>query len=201
MSKTKIVAVCLAVLLLILVTGVAGAGSSASYAINWQVLSGGGAPASGGNVSLNATLGQTAIGPSSGGNINLGAGYWHGREKPTAISLVSFTAQAGIDQVALAWETGTELDNAGFNLYRATAGGPYSKINEALIAAEGDPVSGAGYSFVDTPGAGVFYYKLEDIDLHGLSTTHGPVEVTVEPVVDTNDDKPAGTIYLPIIIQ
>jgi hypothetical protein len=98
----------------------------------------------------------------------------------TAICLVSFTAQAGADGVALAWETGTEVDNAGFNLYRAlTQDGPWTQINGALIPAQGDPVSGASYSFTDVPDYGTFYYQLEDVDLYGVSTMHGPVRVTV----------------------
>ena len=98
----------------------------------------------------------------------------------TAITLVSFSAKAGVGGVALAWETGTELDNAGFNLYRATsADGPYTQINEALIAAQGDAVAGSSYSFLDTPGYGTFYYQLEDVDYYGVSTLHGPVEATV----------------------
>jgi hypothetical protein len=40
------------------------------------VVSGGGAPSSGGNVALNVTLGQPIVGPSSSGNVWLGAGYW-----------------------------------------------------------------------------------------------------------------------------
>ena len=98
----------------------------------------------------------------------------------TAITLASFTARPSGSSVMLAWETGTELDNAGFNLYRATAAdGPYTRINETLIAAEGDAVAGASYSFLDTPGYGTFYYQLEDVDYYGVSTLHGPVEATV----------------------
>jgi hypothetical protein len=76
MKKTRIAALSLAVLLIFLLAGVAGAGRSAHYAIDWQVLSGGGAPASAGTVSLNASLGQTAIGPSSSASYGLSAGYW-----------------------------------------------------------------------------------------------------------------------------
>jgi hypothetical protein len=104
-------------------------------------------------------------------------------EDPTAIELVSFTAHAGVGSATLAWETGTEVDNAGFNLYRAAAeDSPYVKINDALVVAEGDPVAGASYSFVDTGLAGgVYYYKLEDVDLNGVATLHGPVSATVMP--------------------
>jgi hypothetical protein len=93
----------------------------------------------------------------------------------------SFNAEASAGRrVALTWETDTELDNAGFNLYRALLkDGPYTQINEALIAAEGDAVGGASYSFLDRPDYGTFYYKLEDVNLYGVSTLHGPVKVTL----------------------
>jgi len=100
-----------------------------------------------------------------------------------AITLVSFSALPDTgSRVRLAWETGSEVDNAGFNLYRASsAGGPYAKINQALIAAGGDPVSGASYSFTDAPGNGTFFYKLEDVDVHDGSTLHGPVTAHIGP--------------------
>jgi hypothetical protein len=60
-----------------------------------------------------------------------------------------------------------------------TQDGPWTQLNEALIPAQGDPVSGASYSFLDTPDYGTFYYQLEDVDYHGVSTLHGPVKVTV----------------------
>ena len=113
----------------------------------------------------------------------------------TAIDLLSFTAQAGTDHVTLAWETGTEVDNAGFNLWRSEAAdGPYTKHNDALIPAEGDPVSGASYVYTDTEVVkGVtYYYQLEDVDIYGVSTFHGPVSAT-----------PSSThrIYLPLIFK
>src|SRR5262245_10411652 len=84
--------------------------------------------------------------------------------RQTAIELVSFTVEVQADRtVTLVWETATEVDNAGFNLYRATTeGGPYTKINSALIPAQGDPVAGASYNYVDTPGPGTFRYILMD---------------------------------------
>jgi len=104
-------------------------------------------------------------------------------EPEDAITLASFTAKAGVGAVNLAWETGTEVDNAGFNLYRATAAdGAYTKVNDALIAAKGDAVSGASYSYLDQRlQAGTYFYKLEDVDLSGLVTTHGPVSATILP--------------------
>ena len=104
-------------------------------------------------------------------------------KEPTAITLASFTAEPGVGGVTLAWETGTEVDNAGFNVCRASApDGPYAKINAALIAAQGDPVAGASYTFLDKGLApGTYTYKLEDVDLNGVATLHGPVSATVVP--------------------
>jgi hypothetical protein len=102
-------------------------------------------------------------------------------EEPTAITLASFTAEADGGSVALGWTTAAEIDNAGFNVYRATTpDGPYTQVNGALIAAAGDPTSGASYSLLDKGLApGTYHYKLEDIDLNGVATLHGPVAATV----------------------
>jgi hypothetical protein len=102
------------------------------------------------------------------------------QEKPTAVDLASFSAEADAGGVALAWATVAEIDNAGFNLYRANSPlGPWTQINDGLIVAEGDVFSGASYSYVDTPGYGTFYYQLEDVDFYGVSTLHGPLSVAL----------------------
>lgn len=99
-------------------------------------------------------------------------------EKPTAVELVSFKAKRGINgSVVLTWQTATETDNAGFNIHRSSnLGGPYTRINDALISAKGRATSGASYTYSDAPGDGVFFYKLEDVDVSGKSTFHGPVD-------------------------
>jgi len=99
---------------------------------------------------------------------------------PTAITLPSssITVEASSGRVTLSWETATEFDNAGFNLYRATGeAGPWVQVNDVLIAAQGDPVSGAIYSFMDRPGYGAFYYQLEDMNYAGVGTLHEPLLV------------------------
>lgn len=99
-------------------------------------------------------------------------------EVTTAITLVSFTAQPHADgTVTLLWTTAAEIDNAGFNLWRATAAnGEYGRINPLLIPGQGTGW-GADYSYVDTPpDVGTYYYKLEDVDYNGVGTFHGPIE-------------------------
>jgi hypothetical protein len=85
MTRTQVIRVGFAALSLLLlaglaIAGIAWAGSSNGTDVNWSVLSGGGAPAesSSGAVTLNGTLGQTAIGSSVATHGSLGAGFWYG---------------------------------------------------------------------------------------------------------------------------
>ncbi len=101
---------------------------------------------------------------------------------PTVITLASFDAKAGNNgRVVLTWETVAEVDNAGFNLYRARVkDGRYKKINTNPIPARSNDTSGATYRYVDKPRKGTYYYKLEDVDYYGVSTLHGPEKVRVK---------------------
>jgi len=115
------------------------------------------------------------------GGTPLTSAYFGNCGELTAIELSSFTAQPGNGSVTLNWVTETEVDNAGFNIYRATAeNGPYLKINDSLIAGAGSSTAGAAYVFVDEnlKNRKTYYYKLEDIDLNGTSTMHGPGSAT-----------------------
>jgi hypothetical protein len=103
-----------------------------------------------------------------------------GKEGTNLVALASFTAAPTASGVLLAWQTASELDTAGFNLWRGDAAdGTYAKVNEALIPAVGGPTWGAEYTFTDAMVAdGATYYKLEEVDVHGLSAFHGPTAVT-----------------------
>ncbi len=78
----RIIVLGLVILLTFLLSGVTWAGSSANYAVEWWVKSGGGAPAASGSgdITLDGSLGQTAIraSTSAGSDYTLGAGYWYG---------------------------------------------------------------------------------------------------------------------------
>jgi hypothetical protein len=99
---------------------------------------------------------------------------------PTAISLTSFTAIGAGNAVQVDWQTASEFNNIGFHLYRATSpGGPYSRLTDKLISARPRQGTGAGYSYVDSDVTvgNLYYYKLEDIDVFGKHTMHGPISV------------------------
>ena len=98
----------------------------------------------------------------------------------TLIRLRSFTGGWSGNSIVLKWETGSEIDNAGFHLWRSAAKtGPYVRITKTLIASEGSPYRGAAYTYTDpNRPERIWYYKLQDISNSGKSGYAGPIEVT-----------------------
>jgi len=111
-----------------------------------------------------------------------GAGYDMGAYEyvVTLITLSSFDAIPGSQKVSLTWATESEIDNAGFNIYRAEENGEFVQINDEIIPAQGSATSGATYEFVDedVQNRTTYSYKLEDVDANGVSTMHGPKSAT-----------------------
>ena len=103
-------------------------------------------------------------------------------QAPLAVALASFVAQAQSDHVLVTWETVTELNNAGFNLYRSGAvGGAQTLLANVPSQAPGG-TSGAAYSYSDaavTAGE-TYWYWLEAVDLNGANTMFEPVNVTFQ---------------------
>jgi hypothetical protein len=92
----------------------------------------------------------------------------------------AMVAAAQGSQVTVQWTTASEIDNAGFNIYRSrSAEGPWVQVNETLIAAQGDASYGATYKFEDRPGYGAFYYQIEDVDYNGQTNLNELIETRV----------------------
>jgi hypothetical protein len=96
----------------------------------------------------------------------------------TVVTLSSFLAVPKAGKVLVTWTTESEIDNAGFNIYRAeSVNSKFTKINKALIPAKGSATQKAAYDFMDNAvqNRKTYYYRLEDIDINGTSTFHGPI--------------------------
>ena len=99
----------------------------------------------------------------------------------TAVSLTSFTATAADREVRLDWETGAELNNLGFHLYRSSSGaGPWARITPELVRGLGSSPDGARYSYRDRQlvNGSTYFYLLEDVETTGRTRRHGPVSAT-----------------------
>jgi hypothetical protein len=123
----------------------------------------------------NNELALTPTGLAPNGEVEDYGWYW----APTAVRIIRFEAAAQPSSILLTWETATEVDNLGFNLYRSESpNGPQTQLNDSLLPSQG-PGSPIGfvYTFPDemaTPGV-LYYYWLEDVDVYGTATRHGPV--------------------------
>ena len=79
------------------------------------------------------------------------------------------------------WRTGYEVDNLGFNIYKEVAGKrslatPAFVAGSALLASSSvEFTAGKPYVWVDKQAAPDTVYWIEDIDLNGTRTMHGPV--------------------------
>ncbi len=155
--------------------------------LSWHLLSSGGASASsGGAVTLGGSLGQFGAGTSSGATAALAGGFWNANSGGVlAATLADFSAVQQGDFILLTWETNSELGNRGFNLYRGVdPAGPDRQLNATLIPSQspGSP-SGFIYTWEDradlTPGT-TYTYWVEDVDISGAATMHGPVSATYQ---------------------
>lgn len=87
--------------------------------------------------------------------------------------------------VTIQWVTASELNTAGFNLYRSDhPEGPFTRINDHLIPGSPDPLVGGSYVFTDTTAVSgrTYYYQLEDVENSGATTRHGVVKVKAQGI-------------------
>jgi hypothetical protein len=111
------------------------------------------------------------------GNLSMGA--------PSAVNLSSFKASGYDNGVHLNWNTGFEAENLGFNIYREVAGKrtlvtPDIIAGSALMTGSATRLeAGQSYGWWDkSPGDHQdARYWLEEIDVNGSRTMHGPFEV------------------------
>jgi hypothetical protein len=135
---------------------------------------------------------------------NINDGYPYLNDTPLVVELIAFTATPSGKGILLQWETASEIDNAGFHIWRSgSAEGMYTQITDTLIPAEGEATLGAEYAYEDTnvarkvysrhdkdrnriyvfqdlAGGRTYYYKLEAIDNAGVSEFFGPVSASIQ---------------------
>jgi uncharacterized repeat protein (TIGR01451 family) len=105
-------------------------------------------------------------------------------QSPTAVDIAAFHAYTQSDgSVVLEWRTQEESRNLGFHIYREQSGGR-QRITPSLIAGSALLLRGSQpqhaakvYRWIDEqPIAGAGYW-IEDVDINGTRTMHGPVSV------------------------
>lgn len=100
---------------------------------------------------------------------------------PTAVTMASFNATSYDSGTLVEWQTGYEVGNLGFVVYREERGQrvavtPSLLAGSALRAGAGTPLTaGLSYAWWDGGAASGASYWIEDWDVDGTRTLHGPV--------------------------
>jgi predicted outer membrane repeat protein len=102
---------------------------------------------------------------------------------PTAVDSLSINASGYDAGTLIEWQTASEVDNLGFNIYRDEDGkralvNPQIVAGSALLAGSGVTLSsGRSYGWWDPGATSRAQYWVEDLDLNGGKTIHGPIAV------------------------
>ncbi|MCS7286928.1 MAG: hypothetical protein NZ653_07340, partial [Anaerolineae bacterium] len=115
---------------------------------------------------------------------------------PTAVELLNFRVVRVVGRnVWLEWETAVEIDNFGFNIYRASVDA-FARAERIAFVPSNARGGGAKYVYTDTvPYDGTWWYWLADVDTSGRETLHGPVKAMVGAMVLPY------RIYLPLVLK
>ncbi len=98
-------------------------------------------------------------------------------DSPLPVELVSWTATPGNGVVKLAWETASELNNAGFEIYRSTKKDSDFRLIASYQTNESLRPRGqqsGKYALNDNQviNTRTYYYKLADVSIDGKRTEH-----------------------------
>lgn len=103
---------------------------------------------------------------------NPGITIYHQKNgEPLPVSLSSFKAVRTAEGAVLNWITESEVDNAGFYIYRSqTKDGEYTVVNPKLIHGAGTTGERNEYTWTDTTAKPntVYYYRIEDVSHAGV---------------------------------
>ena len=107
-------------------------------------------------------------------------------DNPLPVDLVAFTAVGKAGKVVLNWETASEVNNMGFDVYRSeNETGTYQKTNQEIIQGLGTGTTSHYYEYEDTEVEenSTYYYKLYSRDFDGTIHDYGRiVSATVQPL-------------------
>ena len=109
-----------------------------------------------------------------GRSTDIGNPGYRDERKPLPVTLSSFSATWQADSLVIRWTTESELNNAGFNIYRSeTKNGEFKGITPAMIQGAGTTSQRTQYTYTDTtaqPGT-LYYYQIEDASYAGVRQT------------------------------
>jgi hypothetical protein len=122
-----------------------------------------------------------------------------GDKTPLPVTLSSFTAVFDGEVPILHWLTASEINNGGWNVYRAQSNdiSESMQVNPELIQGQGTVTSYTSYEFFDLCGYNfdrTYFYWLESVDYNTLTEIYGPIALFIPMQEDEYNNSP----YVPI---
>jgi hypothetical protein len=117
--------------------------------------------------------GTTDLATDFGGDVTL----------PVEIHHISLSQE--YNNILVAWETASELNNLGFNLWRDSSDTlSRIRVNQELIKGRGNSSINSTYSFLDESllFTGDYYYELEQIDFDGSQSFYEVGSIFFDPI-------------------
>ena len=133
---------------------------------------------------------------------DIGADEYYDPPDPLFVDFIRFDAQALGRDVQITWTTAEEIEAAGFYIWRSDEGGEFELITDDPIPAQGGPLFGADYTYLDQ-GLMVgqtYEYRLEAVNIYGQSQYEGPVAVTVGALCGTAMPSPARYVPFALVL-
>ncbi|RMG21170.1 MAG: choice-of-anchor B family protein [Methanobacteriota archaeon] len=106
-------------------------------------------------------------------------------DTPLEVSLIYFQAIAHENTIHIEWKTASEIENAGFNLFRSENGEKYERISSYTenpdLVGLGNSSIGKTYSFTDEEVSHneTYWYKLISVSYNGQIEEFGPISVSL----------------------
>ena len=103
--------------------------------------------------------------------------------QPIGGRAVSFSAARFGRDIHLEWNTASELNNFGFEIFKSFDGKNFEKVG--FVHGHGTTSSPNNYSFVEKgAGSQTFYYQLNQIDFDGTQTKSEIIEIDIAVPTD-----------------
>ena len=118
----------------------------------------------------------------NGNSFNIDNIYWDNMciSGLIPVELISFTSEVDNNVVTLLWQTATETNNSGFEILRSTQNDKSIWERIGFVEGKGTTTEIQSYSFQDKPEAGIYKYKLKQIDFDGTFAYSSEIEVEVK---------------------
>ncbi|MCF7886144.1 MAG: lamin tail domain-containing protein [Candidatus Marinimicrobia bacterium] len=126
----------------------------------------------------------------SGSTGDKGSPGYNGKDQSLPIELISFKATFENGVVNLIWKTSSEIENAGFNIFKSAGTQEnFYKINKKIIQGAGTTTETQTYEYQDSQiiSGMKYFYKLEDVSLSGEKKFSRIISVESELETDSQE--------------